>query len=175
MLGYYITKRSKIDPEILPILDRFNEAGYFTESSCQGHYDLDKSLSVGEISYKIPYIIFEELSTSDIQKVIKGIDELKLITIKLEYSVFPKENQYHTDFTECDSVHKYADLIKKIDNQPSCFKVYFKLNPAFLHFSDKADVRSHCMMFDEIREKFIHEVDLLSMYLLLRREKYDKD
>lgn len=167
---------NKIDPEILPIIDRFNDADYETQFSCQGHYSLS-TIEGGEcssLSMTIPYILFDELYIPDIMKMIEGINELKLKTIKLEYSVYFKNNE-DPCFEDRKDLGSYRSALFCLDKTYSYFAVELSINPILLQFNEDIEDRIKGFMFDRARKKFLHELDLLSMYLLLRREKYDND
>lgn len=167
---------NKIDPEILPIIDRFNDADYKTQFSCQGHCSLStiEGSECSPLSMTIPYILFDELYIPDIMKMIEGINELKLKTIKLEYSVYFKNNE-DPCFEDRKTVGSYRSALSWSDKASSYFAVELSINPILLQFNEDIEDRIKGFMFDRARKKFLHELDLLSMYLLLRREKYDKD
>lgn len=128
----------------------------------------------GGISYDLPYILFEELYIPDITKILEGIHELKLKTIIFDYSVYFKNNE-EPHFENCNNLGRYKDTLDWLDKASSYFAVELSINPALLQFDENIEDKLKGFMFDRARKKFLHELDLLSMYLLLRREKYDKD
>lgn len=164
-LGY---KPEDIDPEILPIINKFNLAGCKTLFSCQGHAHLVTPENGPKyFNYDLPYVSFDNITQYDVARMIENIREHNLCTINLSHEAQLTEEQDENDykFDSCTTVEEYAKVLDSFKKDIG-FVVGLTMERLILEYPEfeNEDFERDC--FELARKRFLSELDKLAELLL---------
>ena len=103
-----------IDPEILPIVNKFNLAGLKTQFSSQGCVEYVDIADRRYLNYSLPYLILKDVyNKSEMARIMEIVDELDLCTLSISYNQL-----YNSDinFSINKTIDEYTKMLDKFKN-----------------------------------------------------------
>ena len=153
----YGFKDEDIDPEILPIVKNFNDAGIKTIFSCQGHFKEDADgISIPYLMINYPKndmlasLIFKRLNKYPMLRIVAGRDP--------DFELF--DNIDHSEVSD------YSKLLDKVIDETDDAKINISTNPIMYNIPEELNSSSRKEIFEYLRKRFLTELLHLSEELL---------
>lgn len=158
-LGY---KPEDIDPEILPIVDKFNLAGLKTQFSCQGHVHIVDMEDGKYLNYSLPYITFRDIDSLCKANLIENVDELDLCTLEITYeSQLPHDKDI--DFSICRTIEEYTKTLNNYKNMDHVLVIGIdKMLLDTDGIKSENTAKTQQEVFELARKRFLSELDKLA-------------